>query len=383
MPGQKLARISAGQFATMITAGYLGLGIFYFPREAVSAAGRGGLYAFWLDGVIAFVLMRLIFQMNRVVPHETFSGFASDLLSKPVGYLLGLYTILYHLALAVSATVLFSMVLGNIFLPSTPIWAIDGALTVTAMSIAWGGVAGLARTLQASYIPLLLLTVLSIILAAVSIRHPILLVPSGDIRIAAILHGAYRQFLIFIGFELSVTLYPFVRDGDQKKAERYSYYGLLGIMVALTMQYEVIMGVFGPYMTSQLRWPLASTYRIISISGFYISKLGTLLIVLWTIVVAAFVSVRLWCLAHDLSVFLEAFVPIRYNLGIILMGAAAILGTFLFPNAKVADIWNETWLIPFGIGYLVGIPLIVLTVASIRKKKTLHLQTLTEDGKEL
>ncbi|NMP21209.1 GerAB/ArcD/ProY family transporter [Sulfobacillus harzensis] len=383
MAKQKLRRISAGQFATMMTAAYTGLGIFYFPREAVSSAGREGLYAFWLDGLIAFALMRLIFRTNRVAPNETLSGFASSLLSKPVGYLIGVYTIVYHLALVIAATVLFSMVLGNVFLPSTPIWAIDGALTLTAITMAWSGAAALARTLQASYIPLLVLTVLSISLAAVSIRHPTLLMPSGDISILPILKGAYRQFLIFIGFQLSVTLYPFVREGDQKKAERYSYYALFGIILALTMQYEVIVGVFGPTMTSQLRWPLASAYRIISISGFYISKLGTLLIVLWTIVVTAFVSVRLWCLAHDLSVFLKSFVSIRYTLGLIIMGGLAFWGEILFPNAQVTNIWTERWLIPFGVGYLVGIPLLVLTVAAIRKEKTLHLKTMPEKGKEL
>ncbi len=383
MFGNKMPRISAGQFATMITAGYAGLGIFYFPRPLVEEAGRAGLYGFWLDALVAFLLMRLIFRMDRVVPNETFSGFAAQLLSKPIGYLLVLYTIVYHLLLAISATVLFSMVLGNIFLPSTPIWAIDGALTLTAAYMAWNGVASLARTLQASYIPLLVLTMLSITLAAVSIRHASLLVPSPDVQVTPLLKGVYHQFLIFIGFQLSVTLYPFVRAEERTRAERYSYFALAGIVLALTLQYEVIMAVFGPVLTSEIRWPLVSAYRIISVSGFYISKLGALLILLWTTVVVAFVAVRLWCLTHDLSVFFKDLVGIRYDVGLLIMSLLSIGGSLLFPNAKVADIFNERFLVPFGLGYLTVIPAIVLIAAKLRPRRVLDLKTLSEKGPEL
>ncbi len=382
MGSQQLPRISAGQFATMVTAGYTGLGIFYFPRDAVSFAGRAGVYALWVDGLAAFVLMRLIFRMSRLVPNETFAGFAPELLSKPVGYFVDAFSVVYHIALGASATVLISMVLGNIFLPSTPIWAIDGCLTATGAYMAWGGASGLGRTLQASYLPLLILSTLSISLAATSITHPELLVPSTHVAIVPLLQGAYRQFMIFIGFQASITLYPFIREGDRDRAERYSLYGLLGVVAALTLQYEVIMGVFGPEMISTLRWPLASAYRIISVSGFFISKLGTLLIVLWTIVVAGFISVRLWCVAYDLSSLTRTIRPIPFKWGVVMMAAATFGSALLFPNAKIADLFNERWLVPCGLGYLVITPLGTLTVASLRRKWVLHLKTMTERGRE-
>ncbi len=382
MSSQQLPRISAGQFATMVTAGYTGLGIFYFPRDVVSFAGRAGIYGLWLDGLVALGLMRLTFRLSRVVPSETFSGFAPELLSQPVGYFFDAFMVAYHVALAASATVLISMVLGNIFLPSTPIWAIDGCLTATSAYMAWAGVAGLARTLQASYLPLLILSTLSISLAATSITHPELLVPSAHVAIVPLLEGSYRQFMIFLGFQASTTLYPFIREGDRVKAERYSMFGLIGIVVAMTFQYEVIMGVFGPEMVSTLRWPLASAYRIISLSGFFISKLGTLLIVLWTIVVAGFLSIRLWCAAHDLSSLMRKMRPVPYGWALGLMAAASFGFALLFPNAKVADLFNERWLVPVGLGYLVVAPLTVLGVASLRRQRVLHLRTLAERGKE-
>ncbi|MCY0900327.1 MAG: GerAB/ArcD/ProY family transporter [Firmicutes bacterium] len=377
---ERMPRISAGQFATMITAGYLGLGIFYFPRPLVVDAGRYGLYGLWLDGFAALILMRFVFAMGHLIPNETLSGFSPALLSKPVSWLLGFYTIAYHISLAISAVILFSFVLGNIFLPSTPIWAISAALTLTSAYMAYGGVQALARTLQASYIPLLVLTILSVSMAALSIRHPALLIPTTDVALVPLVEGAYHQFVIFIGFQLSVTLYPFVKNTERQQAERYSLLALVGIVLALSMEYEVIMAVFGPNAITELRWPLASTYRIISLSGFYISKLGTLLIVLWTIVIVAFVSVRLWCLAHDLSAMAPRF---KYEAALGLMTLLTIGGCLLFPNAKVADLLNEHYLLPLGLAYLVLVPSTVMLVARARPTLIAQLRTRYEPGPDI
>lgn len=383
MTPTRLPRITAGQFATMVTSGYLGLGIFYFPRPLVEAAGRSGLYGLWIDGLVAFILMALMFKMNRLVPTETFGGFARYLISGPVAFIMGVFTVLYNLSLALSATVLFSFVLANVFLPQTPIWAIDSALTLTGGYMALFGTKALARTLQTSYIPLLVLTVLSIALAASAIRHPLLLTPSLDVTLLPVVQGAYKQFVIFLGFQVSINLYPFIEDKGRRKAERYSYLALLGIVASLSLQYEVISGVFGPAMISHLRWPLASTYRIIAMPGFFIAKLGTFLVVLWSIIIVAFVSVRLWCLSHDFVQLLYPFIKIRYHWAITIMTAACIGGALLFPNANIADRFNEIYLLPLGLLYLVLLPAVVLLVGRLRPQQVLHLNTLSERGHDV
>lgn len=352
----------------MVTSGYLGLGIFYFPRQAVADAGRGGLYSLWVAGLAAFGLMALVFKMNRLIPNETLSGYASSLLSKPVGFLVGTYTIIYHLALAISASVLFSFVLGNIFLPSTPIWAIDGILVIVAAYMAYGGAAVLARTLQASYVPTFVLSVISIIYAFTMVRHPILFIPTPVIQILPILHGAYQQGLIFIGFEVSVTLYPFIRQEQRRRAERYSYLGLAIVLVVLTLNYETILATFGPQLVGTLRWPIVSMFRIISVSAFFIDKLGSLIIMLWTIVIVAFLAVRFWCLSHDLAIYVHYTAKRGYQYAIWVGGLLTWIGAISLPNSKIADIVNQTWIIPLGLGYLLGIPLLVLAVGTLRKK---------------
>ena len=374
----RLPRISGLQFGTVVTAGYMAMGIFYFPRQLVSAAGRDGIWAFWLEGLVTFVLMRFIFMMNHLVPNETLGEFAPKIISKPVAFVLGIYTVTYHLALAVVAAVLFGFVLSDIFLPDTPGWAITGALVLTATYIASLGISSLARTLQAGYLPMVFLTLLTLILAMSMIRHPLLLEPPSNIRMIPILQGAYREYFLFIGFEVSVTLYPFIRNDQSVRGEHFAYLGLALTIFTGTIMYEATMASFGPSLIPILRWPIVSLMRILTISGFFVSKWGLLVVVLWTNAVVAFVAIRLWCLAHDLAALLHWHS--RYSYPTLLMTGAVSVFIFALwiPNAKIADYITQNFVVPFGIAYLLSVSVIVTIVAHFRKPTLRRLRQKTE-----
>ncbi|SMC02562.1 spore germination protein [Sulfobacillus thermosulfidooxidans DSM 9293] len=375
---QRLPRISGLQFGTVVTAGYMAMGIFYFPREMVTAAGRDAIWSFWLEGLVTYFLMRLTFAMNRLVPNETLGEFAPKIVSTPIGLLIGLYTVVYHLALAIVAAVLFGYVLSNIFLPDTPVWGVTGALVLASLYIASLGISSLARTLQSGYIPMVLLTILTLVLAMGVIRHPVLLEPPVNIQVIPILQGAYREYFLFIGFEVSVTLYPFIRNEERRKGERFAYLGLLLMVFIGTIMYEATMATFGPAFIPIMRWPVVSLMRILAVNGFFISKWGMLVVVLWTIAVVAFIAIRLWCLAHDMAAMIHWHS--RYSYPTFLLIGAIIIFVFSIwiPNAKITDYITQTFLLPLGFLYLLGIPLLILTVAHFRKPTVRKLRQKTE-----
>lgn len=375
---ERLPRISAMQFATMITSGYIALGIFYFPRQAISNAGRAGLWSIVLDGLITWVLMHLIFRVSRLVPNETLTSFAPKILSKPVGFVMAMYTIIYHFILAIAAVTLFGFVLGDIFLPLTPTWVIVGSLVFTAVYMGWGGTAGLARTLQSGYTPIVILTSLTGLATSLLVRHPVLLLPPGTFPVIPILRGAWQEYIIFIGFQLAVTLYPFIRNEQRKQAEKYTYIALGIVIAILVIEYEVMIATFGPAYITQLRWPLVSLMRILSVQGFFIDKFGLLVVALWTIIVAGFTAVRLWCLTHDTMAMFRLKGALAYHIVLAASGFALILSSTVIPNAQFDEMLNERYLIPAGTFYLVGIPLILLPVAYFRRKTVKKLRTQTE-----
>ncbi len=375
-----LPRISGLQFGTTVTAGYMAMGIFYFPRELVTSAGRDGIWAFWLEGLITYLLMRLIFVMHRMIPNETLGEFSPKLLTSPVGFILGLYTVVLHLLLAIVAAVLFGYVLANIFLPDTPEWAITGSMLLAATYIAILGLSALARTLQAGYIPMLLLTLLTIFMSFSIIRHPLLLEPPVNIRVLPLLQGSYRGYFLFIGFEVSVTLYPFIRQNERKRGESLAYWGLAVMMAFGTLMYEGTIATFGPAVIPSLRWPVVSLMRVLSLSGFFVSKWGMLVVVLWTIAIVSFIAVRLWCLAHDLIALFHWHA--QYSFSTLLISSSAIIFIFsmIIPNAKITDYLTETYLIPLGLAYLVVVPSVILIVGHFRKSLVDHMRKSPEDS---
>ncbi len=374
----RLPRISGLQFGTMVTAGYMAMGVFYFPRELVTSAGRDGIWGLWLDGLVTFALMGLSFTMSRMVPNETFGQFSSQLLSKPVGIVFGLMTIGYHVLLAVVMVVEFTSLFSNDFLSGTPAWAITISLMIASVYMAWFGAATLARVLQAGYLPMVVLSVATLVLAASVIKHPVLLLPPTNIRVLPLLQGSYRQYFIFIGFELSITLYPFIRNEDRRVAERYAYGGLAVMIGILTVMYEIAIATFGPAYIPLMRWPMVTLMRIVEISGFFIDKWGSLVIVLWTVAVLGFMSVRLWCTAHDLAAlfFIRSVGSYRY---LLLPTAVVVLaGSMLIPNAAISDYITQQYLIPLGLLYLTVIPVVVLIVGIFRKDAVNRLRVHTE-----
>lgn len=367
----RLVHISPFQFSTMITAGYLALGMFYFPRQSVMVAGREALWSIWLDGLIAFGSIKLTFAVNHLVPGEPFTTFSPALLSKPIGYIMGLYTIVYHLALTIVAVVPFSFVINNLFLAQTPLWAIDGSIIAASIYMAWGGTASLARVIETAYIPVILITFIGVIFLLARIRHAILLIPPNTIHVIPILKGAWQELVLFIGFELSVSLYPFLRREDRARAEKYTYYWLAMVLIVLTIFYEVTIGTLGPHFLSVERWP------IITIS-FFISKVGMLLIILWTIIVATFLALRLWCLVHDLRSFMPWDSPASYPYSLLAFGFTILCGSLSLPNARITEFLTEHYIVPIGVVYIVGTPLFTLAVSHFRKQ-TLESLRLQDD----
>ena len=201
-------RISGRQFGAMVTAGYLVLGVFYFPRPAVDLAGREALWSLWLAAAVTAGLMLLMFRASAATPDQSILTTASSLMGKPVGMALALCTIAYHLLLAITASLVFSFVLVNVFLPNTPLWAVNAGLIVSGLYVAWNGILGVSRTIEATYSPVVVLSLLALAVSAGFIHHPSLLLPPSQLEIVPLIRGVWPQLLLFIGFQVSLNAYP-------------------------------------------------------------------------------------------------------------------------------------------------------------------------------
>ncbi len=369
-------RISGRQFGAMVTAGYLVLGVFYFPRPAMELAGREALWSLWLAAAIIAGLMVLMFRASVATPDQSILTTASRLMGKPVGIALALFTIAYHLLLAITASLVFSFVLVNVFLPNTPLWAVNAGLIVSGLYVAWNGILGVARTIEATYTPVVVLSVLALAVSAGFIHHPALLLPPSQLEVIPILRGAWPQFLLFIGFQVSLNAYPYVRASDRTSATRYALYGLFAVTLFLTLAYEIAIATLGPSYLVIQRWPLVSLLRLIALENFFVNKLGLLIVVLWTVLIVLFMAVRFWCLGEDVQQLLGLEGVPSYRISTFAIALTAMVTPFFVINGQSLLPWLSQVLVVFGLLYLTVVPLTVLTAVSLRPKKVQEIREI-------
>ncbi len=361
--------ISAGQFALMVTAAYLGFGIFQFPLELVKDGGPDAFYSLLLEYAAAMGGLWLMFRANRVVPGETMTGFGAKVLHPLVHWPLSILTIALHTALAASLVANFGFVMTAFFLPDTPDWVVRLALVATCLYMAWFDTPSLARTIQILLPLTMVLTLLLALLLVPKMTSGYAVIPSASIHVLPILYAAYRSFYIFQGFEVSVTLYPYMRPPERRRGEKYALWAMAFICVWFLIGFALVLGVEGPYFLVHLLWPPVSAMRLINVSGFIINKLGLLVIVMWGVFTLLFVSVRIWCLGHDAMPILHQTSLTAYRLLVLGAGVAAYVGASLFPTVHALVQWFATYLLPTAIGYIYVVPLIVLLGAWLTRRK--------------
>lgn len=362
--------INGWQFALAVVGGYLGGGIFQFPRELVDFAGPNAAWAYL--GILALytLLFWLFLHMARIDPARSVGATLRRVLTPVLGWPIQGIRLGLHFMLAVLVMANFGEVMRTFFLIGTPAWAIEAVLATVACYMAWYGTAVLARTLEALFVPTVIGSMVIGLLVVSRLRFSWALMPVGHLALAPVLAGTYHSAYIFIGFEVLVQLYGHVRVDRRQAAHRWLWalFGATAIFFAFGC--VVAIGTEGPSALQEMQWPPVSALRLATISGFFISKLGLVVVVLWGIFAMAFVAMRLWCLAHLLVERENREVSVTwYHVAVIALSIAAWSVATTFHTVVGLVHFFQTWGLPVMMGYLVGLPILVLPVAWWRRRR--------------
>ncbi len=353
--------------------GYLGLGIFQFPRELVDFAGPDAGWAFLLICLGFLGLLMLFLKVAAIDPDHALGYTLRRLLSPMVGWPLDAFRIVLHFMLAVLVVANFGQVMRSFFLIGTPAWAIEAVLVATSLYTAWYGTAVLARTIEAIFVPTLIGSIAIGALVVHQLRFRWAILPTGHLAVTPTLLAAYHSAYIFIGFEVLAQAYGHVRVDRRPAARRWLFILFATTVVFFAFGYVVTMGTEGPSALATMQWPPVSALRLANISGFFISKLGLLVVVLWGLFAMAFISIRFWCLAHDVGAKTYRVVPpTRYHGALIGVAVVVFAGAQGFRTVVGVVHVFQTWGLPIMMGYLVGLPALLLPAAWWRDRRAEH-----------
>lgn len=299
----RYARLGAAEVAILTTSAIVGAGLFWFPGTIADVAGAGVVLAYLIDSALMILVVAAIVALVRRHPGQRMVDLMSAIAGPWLTRIVVLLIAALDLGVAVVTVLGTAVVLTAVFLPLTPLWAIEAAVTAVVTYSVAQGIEPLARGLDVIIPVTWLVLLVEAVLVAGQAREPVAsLLPrlpavgGGH----AVLAGAYVGLWLLSG----VTAIPNIAahlapDQLQRLRSRVgagvAFSVLLrGGLLALDL---LVLGVVG---TAWYQWPSVSLLRQ-SRANLLTNRTGALAVVLLLVLVWAFVAVRVWNAATNLQ----------------------------------------------------------------------------------
>lgn len=362
-----MQKIGPWQMAILVVAGYLSLGTFHFPRALVLYGGPDAAYALALEFLGGAGVLWAFLATGRAIPEERLG----PMLTAPGAFAVDLFRVVVHLALAATALCNFGQVMRTFFLPGTPVWAIEGAMTGTSLYTAWYDTAALARVVQIVVLPTVAMSLLIALFVIPEMRFTWALLPASHVAVVPIVQAAYHSAYVIMGIEVAGMLVGRVRERDRARAVRAAFIAYALSVGYFLVGYLITMGTEGPYALVESLWPPVSALRLANVSGLLINKVGLLAVVLFGLFVLSFLAIRFWAMGHMFNP--KASVE-RYRwqgavAAVISMAAAQIPGNIV----AIAHAFQR-FVLPPMIVYLITFPSLIGLVLAGRQWTTKRRQ---------
>jgi spore germination protein KB len=336
--------------------------VLFVPAITATTAGRDGWISVLTVATIYGLLVALvIIKLGMKFLDKTLVQYAPIILGSFLGKIIGGAYVLWFIHINSVIVREFGDFLLASFMPETPLIAFVIMLLILG---AWAAKSGLEVICRANefIFPLFILSVTAIFVLAVWEADFSQLLPVMENGVKPVFRGAldpmaWRGEIIIVAMIL-----PYI--SDLEKTGKYLVFSVILIGLVLTLATVFTVAVVGE-LTKYLSFPFFELARCISI-GRFIERMEALVLVMWvagvTIKVAVFYYVAVLGAAQLFE--LSDYRPIVLPVGLIL----GIWSLELFQNSGQLIEWLTKTLPLYAYIFEIGIPLLLLTVAVLRKK---------------
>lgn len=354
-------KISAFQMGLMMYPAVLASGFLVLPTITAQFAQND----LWLTGVFAALAgLITVYTVNRLhdlYPGQTVVQYSEQILGKIPGKIIGLWYITYNLHASGGITRQYAEFVTGNFLFKTPLLVIMGTLIVLSAIAVRGGVETLARS-TVLFLPVFIFPVFFLLLLLPDL-DPKAIFPILSHGITPVIKGSFVMMGWLNELFLMTFLLPSVTDPE--KGRKWGYISMITIVLFLTYSNLIALFLIGPTLGTKV-YPLLVAFRYVSV-GTFLENLESLLLAMW--VIGNFLQVGLFLYAATLSFAhcfqLADYRPIVFPLALLSLA----IGIWDVPNFSVFGFLVRS-AVPFHIltTYML-IPLILLAIASVRKRK--------------
>lgn len=356
--------ISRWQFFCMMTALEVCMTIWLTITPSIQAAKQDAWISILFGGIVGCVVALIMVTLSRLYPELTWMELLERLTGKWLGKIIALlYFITWYSVTAViirDAADFLQLVLFH----QTPIYAIVIVLLLLMLYLNLRGeLGGIARFAEV-VCPALLVVVISSLMFNFPNMQPQLIRPIfADTGFIPIMKGGldYASFLGETYFVL--MLMPFLKK--RERAGRDLIYVILTTTILVSLATLFVIMLFGPTYSAKLLYPYFQSVRFISIMQF-IENMDIWVMYVWLFAVFLKLSMYMFICSYGTAQWLgrTQWKKLTWWFAVIVF-----LGAVLPPNVASLMVYaKKFWATVVFPGLMVGIPLLLLLIGTIRKK---------------
>lgn len=355
-------KISALQMAILMYPTIVATGILSVPSMTAKIAKND----LWLSpifaSIIGYMTVYITYKLYQFYPKQTVIQFSEQIIGRFAGKILGVLFLFFYIQLTGQITRAYAEFVVSSFLLETPISVIMVSMIFLCACIVSGGLEVLGRAAQfffpIFFLPLLIFIIL--IFPDLDLKNIFPILAEGMILPVK---GASVPSVWFSEFFLISFLLPFL--SDKENGMKYGMIAVFFVMITLVVVNLIVLFVLGST-TAYKIYPLMQITRYITILDFF-EHLESVVMALW--VVGAFIKISVFFYAATIGTAqwlgLSDYRSILWPLGILVVA----FGFWSLPDVMGLQRYNVEALPPFSILIQTIIPLFLLLLAIVRKRK--------------
>lgn len=313
--------------------------------------------------LVGYLAVWTAYKLGKRFPGLTLVQYGEILLGKPVGKLLACFYILFLFVLNVLVIREFASFFSITILPQTPILVLNLVLVLVGGFSALQGIEVIGRMAQ-FVLPFLVLSFLLLIILVIPDIDLGFLQPLLEGGVMPIVKSSVVPASWYGEIGVLVFLLPMVNKTQEVK--RKGFITLLAVAIFLTLDTFATQTVFGPEQTASEMFPFFHLAKYIE-RGNFIQRIESLIAFMWVTGIVIKVALFTYLISLGISQILglKTYKSVIYAL----IPIQLIVGTYPSISAlNLSQILVRFWT-PVGLCFEIIVPLLLLLVALIRKKR--------------
>lgn len=377
-------RIGVAEAIMLSSATLFGPGMFLFPGDLVAGASSGAWFGFALDAGSTVLAAWIWVTLARRHPARRLPELMGELIGTAPARILTGAVVLFEIAVGAIAVNALAQMVCTIFVPRTPLWAVEGAFLIVILYSVVQGIEVVGRTAN-FMLPLAWAAyILVYVMAMQTAQEPWNLVPHMPPGgFGAVGRGAYLSLWAFAATTALPNVLAHVSESEWGRMGSGVVLATLWDMGMRAMELVISLATLGVLGILWYRWPTVSVLRVVHTQGFLVNRLGAGLLVILVMLVGGFVAIHLW--SADVNL-VGVRTPIRalehrsrdltrlgsradtggVRAGLVAGTATLALSIWLNPDSRLHT-FAMTWLNPSVLALSYLLPAVLLAVSLVRR----------------